>query len=310
MRSDLIRLSGQALVLAFLTAILAVFVAHIAVLAPLEGTAERIGLLLLGLIAAALFALLIYEAHRGDVGALLQRFNTQLGRFFFWLMVLVALFEFLSIQSVETIWGREVYPRLSDVFGREFWFEDKKGFRALLLHGGSALLALVLTILTRGVKLIWFALILVLVQFLIVVFRFVFEINAISAQQIVRWFHVGIFLVGAALTLREDGHVRVDIFYQNLTARGKARVNAIGGMLFLMPFCLLILADATFGATSAALYQDWRTVKGAVEETGFKAIYILRSLPVVFAVMLLIEGAALVCNDMETATRRVEKEPS
>lgn len=47
-----------------------------------------------------------------------------------------------------------------------------------------------------------------------------------------------VFLLGSAYTMRQDKHVRVDVFYGRLSARGKAWIDLTGGLLFLVPFCL------------------------------------------------------------------------
>ena len=47
-----------------------------------------------------------------------------------------------------------------------------------------------------------------------------------------------VFLLGSAYTMRQDKHVRVDVFYGRLTARGKAWIDLTGGLVFLVPFCL------------------------------------------------------------------------
>ena len=47
-----------------------------------------------------------------------------------------------------------------------------------------------------------------------------------------------VFLLGSAYTLRQDKHVRVDVFYGRLSARSKAWVDLLGGLFFLVPFCL------------------------------------------------------------------------
>jgi len=46
-----------------------------------------------------------------------------------------------------------------------------------------------------------------------------------------------VFLLAGAWTLREDGHVRVDVFYGRLSLRGRAWVDLLGTLLFLLPFC-------------------------------------------------------------------------
>ena len=47
-------------------------------------------------------------------------------------------------------------------------------------------------------------------------------------------------MLGLAYTLKHDGHVRVDIFYRGYSAKTKALVNFVGGVLFLLPLCGLL----------------------------------------------------------------------
>jgi len=50
-----------------------------------------------------------------------------------------------------------------------------------------------------------------------------------------------IFLLGAAYTLQKNDHVRVDIVYKSLGDRQRAWVNLLGTLLFLLPFCGLVI---------------------------------------------------------------------
>lgn len=50
-----------------------------------------------------------------------------------------------------------------------------------------------------------------------------------------------VFLLGAAYTLRHNAHVRVDVVYQSLSLRNRAWVNLLGTLLFLIPFCVLMI---------------------------------------------------------------------
>jgi len=43
------------------------------------------------------------------------------------------------------------------------------------------------------------------------------------------------FLVGAAYTLREGGHIRIDVFYNSFGAKAKAWVDALGFLLLMLP---------------------------------------------------------------------------
>jgi len=54
------------------------------------------------------------------------------------------------------------------------------------------------------------------------------------------WFSV-MFLMGLGYTLRENGHVRVDVAYDTFAERKKSWINLIGAVVFAIPFCLLII---------------------------------------------------------------------
>lgn len=57
-----------------------------------------------------------------------------------------------------------------------------------------------------------------------------------------QWYLFGaVFMLGAAYTLRHNVHVRVDIFYSSLSRKGKAWVDLLGALLFLLPFCAMVL---------------------------------------------------------------------
>jgi len=50
-----------------------------------------------------------------------------------------------------------------------------------------------------------------------------------------------VFLLGAAYALRKDSHVRVDVLYGRLSRRGRAWIDLLGTLLFLLPFSLFAL---------------------------------------------------------------------
>jgi TRAP-type mannitol/chloroaromatic compound transport system permease small subunit len=54
------------------------------------------------------------------------------------------------------------------------------------------------------------------------------------------WFSI-MFLLGLSYTLRENGHVRVDVFYDNFSRNTQAWINIIGALIFTIPFCILIV---------------------------------------------------------------------
>ena len=57
----------------------------------------------------------------------------------------------------------------------------------------------------------------------------------------IQWYLFGaMFLLAAGYTLKHNGHVRIDIFYNRLGPRGQAWIDLVGGLLFLLPMALLL----------------------------------------------------------------------
>jgi hypothetical protein len=82
----------------------------------------------------------------------------------------------------------------------------------------------------RGVA--WVTTGLVLVVFVDVVMRYLFNTSYVFTQELEWHLFAFIFLMGAGYTLLHDGHVRVDIIYQRLPPKGRAWINLIGVFLF------------------------------------------------------------------------------
>ena len=57
-----------------------------------------------------------------------------------------------------------------------------------------------------------------------------------------QWYlFAGVFLLCAGYTLLKGEHIRIDILSARLPARGKAWLDIMGGLLFLLPMAVLIL---------------------------------------------------------------------
>jgi TRAP-type mannitol/chloroaromatic compound transport system permease small subunit len=91
---------------------------------------------------------------------------------------------------------------------------------------------------------IWLILAAVLLSALTATLRYLLDWGS-NAMIEAQWFMFGlVFLLCAPWTLQEQGHVRVDILYGRLPDRWRVVVDILGGILFLMPVCLLILANS------------------------------------------------------------------
>ena len=81
----------------------------------------------------------------------------------------------------------------------------------------------------------------VIVTFMVVVLRYAFDVGWVWVQESVTWMHACVFMLAAAYTLACDDHVRVDIFYRDMSPRRKAIVDLAGTLLFLLPVTAFLL---------------------------------------------------------------------
>ncbi|MCH7509748.1 MAG: TRAP transporter small permease subunit [Proteobacteria bacterium] len=136
-----------------------------------------------------------------------------------------------------------------------------------------------------GEALAWLTSLMVLVTFVIVVLRYAFDTGWIWLQESVTWMHALVFMLAAAYTLGRDEHVRVDIFYQRMDARKKALVNLLGALFLLTPtWLLLIIVSWDYVAASWSVYESSR------EAGGLPALFLLKSVIPLTAVLLLLQG--------------------
>ena len=71
--------------------------------------------------------------------------------------------------------------------------------------------------------------------------RYLFSTGSIALQELEWHLFDVIILFGIAYTLKENAHVRVDIFYSKKKKKNKALVNIIASIFFILPFSLLII---------------------------------------------------------------------
>ncbi|PHS56200.1 MAG: C4-dicarboxylate ABC transporter [Sulfurimonas sp.] len=81
--------------------------------------------------------------------------------------------------------------------------------------------------------------------------RYFFSTGSIALQELEWHLFDIIILFGISYTLKENSHVRVDIFYASYTEKTKALVNFISYLFFILPFsCLIIYIGLDFVSLS------------------------------------------------------------
>jgi TRAP-type mannitol/chloroaromatic compound transport system permease small subunit len=95
-----------------------------------------------------------------------------------------------------------------------------------------------------------------------------------------------VFLLGASYALRHDAHVRVDVLYGRLGPRGRAWIDLLGTLLFLLPFCAFMLV-----VSWPSVAASWR-VREVSPDPGGLPRYPLKALILVAFVLLILQGLA------------------
>lgn len=136
----------------------------------------------------------------------------------------------------------------------------------------------------------WLTLLMVLVTFVIVVMRYVFDTGLIWLQESLTWMHAAVFMLGAAYTLQQEEHVRVDIFYRKMSDQQRAWVNLLGVLVFIFPMCAFFVYESIdYVAASWSLREVSRNSGGL----SYPAVPLLKSVLVIMPVAVALQGLAL-----------------
>ncbi len=71
--------------------------------------------------------------------------------------------------------------------------------------------------------------------------RYLFATGSVALQELEWHLFDVVILLGIAYALREDVHVRVDIFYASYSQKTKALLGVISSLFFVLPFSLLLV---------------------------------------------------------------------
>ena len=142
----------------------------------------------------------------------------------------------------------------------------------------------------------WLTLFMVVVTFVVVVMRYVFDAGLIWVQESVVWMHAVVFMLGAAYTLQAEEHVRVDVFYRNLGEKRRAWVNIIGVFIFLIPVCVFL------GWNSIDfVVQSWSIGESSRESGGlpYPLVPMLKSVLLLMPLTVALQGVSLVFRSLK-----------
>ena len=139
----------------------------------------------------------------------------------------------------------------------------------------------------------WISLILILLICVDVFMRYFLSTSKIWMVELEWHLFSVLFLVGASYTLLHDKHVRVDLFYENYSPKRKRIVNALGILILIIPWCLIILTTSWDYALNSFSFRE-----GSPQPGGLPARYIVKSIIFCGYFLLLVQAISILIKSI------------
>ena len=212
-------------------------------------------------------------------------------RLSFWAVLLVgiadAALSFLRVEGFHTV-------LFGAAGGAAIALPSERG---LFVHIPLIIVSGIIALRDKSVSLVWLTLLVVVAEFMIVVARFIYGYEQTFMGDLVRFWYAALFLFASAYTLKEDGHVRVDVFYASFKRRTRSILNVIGTVFFGIPLCWLILMRGLWGKSSL-INSPMMNFETSMSGFGMYVKYLMAAFLVVFALSMLFQFTAYLFNSL------------
>lgn len=138
-----------------------------------------------------------------------------------------------------------------------------------------------------GRTIAWLTLFMVIITFVIVILRYIFNMGWIALQESVNFLHALVFMLGAAYALKQNAHIRVDIFLRIFSQKTQAWVDLLGTIFLLLPVCIFM-----FWVSWDYVLNSWQLSEGSREAGGLGGVYLLKSILLVMPLLMILQGIA------------------
>jgi TRAP-type mannitol/chloroaromatic compound transport system permease small subunit len=156
-----------------------------------------------------------------------------------------------------------------------------------------------------GNKIVWLSLIMALVMFVNVVLRYMFDVGWIWMQESVTYMHGVLFMVAGGFSLLHNQHVRIDIFYDKVSARKKAVIDLLGTFFLLFPTCVVI-----FYYAFPYVRDSWTVLEDSMEAGGLPGVFLLKTIILVFPVLVGLQGISKALRAILTLSGSYQSPPA
>ena len=124
-------------------------------------------------------------------------------------------------------------------------------------------------------------------QLAVVILRYVFGMGFIELQDAVAYSFAALVVLGLPVALREDGHVRVDVFRAGQSPVWQRRFDTVGTLVFLLPVYALVIwwvmPDVIF---------SWSILEGSKETGGLPGMFLVKSTLPLACLLMIVQGLA------------------
>lgn len=111
------------------------------------------------------------------------------------------------------------------------------------------------------------------------------------------YMHGAVFMLAIAFTLKEKGHVRVDVLHEKFSEKTRAIIDMLGSILFLLPVSAFI-----FWTSLDYVSFSWSVTESSAQPGGLPGVYLLKTLIPIMAALLFLQGVAEISKSLTRLT--------
>lgn len=155
-----------------------------------------------------------------------------------------------------------------------------------------------------GNTFMWLSVGIVLVCFWVVIERYAFSTTRLWMQDLYPWLNGAMFTAVAGYALYRNDHVRVDIFFRPASVVRKAWMDLLGVLLFLLPFAYVV-----YSYSFVFVQRSWGLFEASANPGGMPGLWVLKTFILVFAVVIALQGIAMLSRSILIIARREDLVP-
>jgi len=94
-------------------------------------------------------------------------------------------------------------------------------------------------------------------------------------------------MFGISYTLKENGHVKIDIIFNTLPKKIQSYISIIGILLFIFPMSFFLIYIST-----GMVIQSWLILEGSSEAGGLNLVFILKTIIPLTGFLILLQSSS------------------